>query len=299
MSNKNGPDKDKAPLAIRIVKTVCMAGLVLCLLALCFYGLNYLKSLNSTKEIAAEYTEKSSVTLKEAFAKESSEKAPAAEEEKEEKALLSSFPVLTVKHDALYAENSDYRGWIDIPDTAISYPFYKSKDNADYVRRDEKGSYSYGGVIFIDGYVKDSSVKGSSSYKEPETPVNIVLHGHNMRMGTMFAGLKDYLTDGFISSHPFIIIYPNGCAPELYRIYSVYVTTAKKADKLSYTSAFNGRDSLAAFVDETAALSSVDTGYLPAKESTVLTLSTCYGASGSGKRLIVHAEQVISERKTE
>ena len=49
-----------------------------------------------------------------------------------------------------------------------------------------------------------------------------VIHGHNMRNGSMFSNLDDYLNIDFLNSHPIFKIYTQECNYEA-TIFSVYL----------------------------------------------------------------------------
>ena len=73
--------------------------------------------------------------------------------------------------------NPDYVAWIQMPDTPIDYPVVH-RDNAYYLRRDFFGKKNRHGTIFLD-----------VSCKEKDT--FWLIHGHNMKDGTMFGCLKN------------------------------------------------------------------------------------------------------------
>lgn len=94
------------------------------------------------------------------------------------------------KYDALYEQNPDLFGWICIEGTKINYPvMYTPEDPEYYLHRAFDKSYSASGVPFMDGQChKDSG--------------NYILYGHDMKNGTMFAGLLDYAEEDFWREHP-------------------------------------------------------------------------------------------------
>ena len=82
---------------------------------------------------------------------------------------------------ALQAEYPDIQGWISIPGTCVDYPVLQSSadDPEYYLRRTYKGEHRTAGSIFIQW---DCS---------PESK-NLVVYGHNMNDGTMFAGSRKW-----------------------------------------------------------------------------------------------------------
>ena len=90
---------------------------------------------------------------------------------------------------ALIAENADCIGWLSIDGTNISYPvMYTPSDPQKYLRRNFYGKYSQSGVPFLDGRCDLQST-------------NLIIYGHNMRNGTMFADLKEYVDREFLNAH--------------------------------------------------------------------------------------------------
>lgn len=90
---------------------------------------------------------------------------------------------------ALIAENSDCIGWLSIDGTNISYPvMHTPEEPQKYLRRNFYGKYSQSGVPFLDGRC---STDGG----------NLIIYGHNMKNGTMFADLKKYLNTDFLNTH--------------------------------------------------------------------------------------------------
>ena len=197
---------------------------------------------------------------------------------------LSGYHPLTVDHTALKEENADYIGWIDIPETRISYPVYRCDSNFDYLHSDARHNYLYAGCIYRDANTEEDSQ-------------NTVLHGHNMRSGTMFAGLNRYLTEGrdFFTKHRMIVYYPADGGIEVYSVYSVYTASAAEAESFSFTPTFPGKDEYKKFLQSACERSIYSSGYTPDPSEKTLTLSTCTGTSRENRRCIVHAGLVLKQ----
>ena len=125
-------------------------------------------------------TNKEAQDLKEEYAQplpgESSGELPAG---KEQAASL-------VNLSALQAEYPDIQGWISIPGTCVDYPVLQSSADEPeyYLRRTYKGEHRTAGSIFFQW---DCS---------PESR-NLVVYGHNMSDGTMFAVLQKMADEAF------------------------------------------------------------------------------------------------------
>ena len=82
------------------------------------------------------------------------------------------------KFDSVKGINSDIVGWVFIPDSNVDYPICSGNDDY-YLNYTYDRKKSAAGSIFLDERLLNFS--------------NIsMLHGHNMRNGTMFSSLKRY-----------------------------------------------------------------------------------------------------------
>jgi len=94
------------------------------------------------------------------------------------------------KYADVYAQNSDFVGWVSIPGTRIDYPVMQTKDNPDfYLKHAFDKSYSSYGVP----YVQENCDIGISD--------NLVLYGHHMNNGSMFSDLCKYESEDFYQEH--------------------------------------------------------------------------------------------------
>jgi sortase B len=96
-----------------------------------------------------------------------------------------------IDFDALRAINPNVVGWIVIPGTQISYPVVQGTDNAWYLRHTFSGERNASGAIFLD-------YRNRADFSDSQ----IILHGHNMRDGSMFAPLHGWTGDRFIIHTP-------------------------------------------------------------------------------------------------
>ena len=93
----------------------------------------------------------------------------------------------------LKKENNEVVGWINIPNVCF-YPILYSGDQK-YLRKDVYGNYSYAGSIFM-----NKNSKGTFEN-------TALLHGHHMKNGTMFAGLKQYEYEDFFRQNECIEVF--------------------------------------------------------------------------------------------
>ena len=94
---------------------------------------------------------------------------------------------------ALHRENPDCIGWIKIEGTVIDYPvMYRPSEENYYLHRDFNGEYSANGCLFL------------SELCNPATSDNLIIYGHHMNSGKMFAALEQYKDSAFYLEHPLI-----------------------------------------------------------------------------------------------
>lgn len=91
---------------------------------------------------------------------------------------------------SLNAAYPDSIGWLYIPDTAISYPVMQSSDNDFYLTHAYDGSRLQAGSVFLDFRCENRFMN----------PINI-LYAHNMKNGSMFAGVLNFTNDSYFDSH--------------------------------------------------------------------------------------------------
>lgn len=180
----------------------------------------------------------------------------------------------------LYRQNSDFYAWIKIPDTPLDYPvMYTPNDGDYYLYRDFQGQDSKHGLPFIDYH---ASVDPRST--------NLLLHGHNMKDGSMFATLAKYQSRAFFNEHPVIefdTLYETGT----YEIFATFLTEIFPDDGEDFRYyQFINADTEAEFndyVENALRLSLYDTKIRPAFGDQLLTLSTCSYQVSDGRMVVV------------
>lgn len=89
----------------------------------------------------------------------------------------------------LRKENPDIVGWIKVKDTKIDYPVVQGENNQTYLHQSFQGTPSYGGCIFLDA---------ACDMTESD---NLLMYGHHMRDGSMFADLEKFRDASFAKKH--------------------------------------------------------------------------------------------------
>lgn len=103
--------------------------------------------------------------------------------------------------------NSAIQGWVYIPGTAVNYAILHSPDDT-YLYKDYKGNKDWHGSIYT---------------REGIDRTPLILYGHNMKDGTMFAGLSRYSSSGYTSKHRYAYIYDgNGWKRYRFAGYHIY-----------------------------------------------------------------------------
>lgn len=169
--------------------------------------------------------------------------------------------VIQIDSDAMLERNSDYLGWIYIPDTTISYPVVMSHDNQDYLHQSFDKEYLYAGTIFMDCRCYDGVTNKHS-----------VLYGHNMRDGSMFAGIRNFVDQKYVEEHPYFWFI----TPEYRLLYKVFsATVSSPYDDTVFGVTYDSIDDFRESMEDIANRSQVKTDTVPTKDDFVMTLSTC------------------------
>lgn len=175
--------------------------------------------------------------------------------------------------EELRGYNEDVVGWIEIPDTELSYPILRGDDNAYYLNHTWDRVRNAGGAIFAD---YRCTLDG--------TEFHTVLYGHRMRNGSMFGSLKYYNDQSYWQAHPEIRLV-DGAGVHTYDIFAAWEASV---DSLVYQPNLNTEAQRQAFLDTCMSGSWLDTGIVPGPDDKILTLSTCTGR-GYNTRWVVQA----------
>ena len=95
-------------------------------------------------------------------------------------------PKYIVDFETLKKQNSDTIAYLKVNNTEVDYVVVKGQDNDYYLNHNFNKDYNVAGWIFAD-----------YKNKFDGTDKNIVIYGHNMQDGSMFASLKEILTENW------------------------------------------------------------------------------------------------------
>ncbi len=197
---------------------------------------------------------------------------PKSEDEAEE----IDYPMLQVDFDALSETNPDFVAWIYFPALEISYPVVHENEIDQYLYLTFEGNVNKAGCIFQD-VLSDPDFRG----------MHDIVFGHNMRDGSMFGKLKKLYQskEDLLQNSPYIYVYTKDYVFQ-YRVFGYYITTVgSEAYKVVKTD--ESYDELLDYIQYHSSYTRPDDADFSQRPS-LLTLSTCSGASGSGKRFVVH-----------
>ena len=172
----------------------------------------------------------------------------------------------------LFEQNRDCIGWLCIPGTTLDYPVMHTPGSPlKYLRRDFFGNRSQSGVPFLD-------------WRCTLTDDNLILYGHNMKSGTMFAGITAYRNQNYRDSHPVIEFETEqGCV--CYTIFAVI--RLRKTDRWYSFLRAEDEDSFCRAVTDIQSRALYDTGITPSPGQQMLTLSTCYGSHDDDRLVVI------------
>ena len=178
----------------------------------------------------------------------------------------------------MWETNEDVYAWITIPGTVIDYPILQhATDNTYYLNYNIDGSYGYPGCIYTENL-------NSKDF----TDNNTVIYGHNMKNGTMFAGLHKFEDAAFFEEHTKVYIY----TPEKELNYTIFAAYIYDDRHLMYSFDFADSEVYATYLEDIQNMRSMNAlireDITVTAEDKIITLVTCIGNQPS-KRLLVQA----------
>ncbi len=185
-------------------------------------------------------------------------------------------PPISVDFDSLQAVNPEVVGWIYCPDTAINYPVLQGTDNEYYLNHLYDGTYNSSGSIFVD-------CNNSAGFSD----ANIILYGHHMRNGSMFAGLEKFADQSYYEAHPVMwLLTPEGNYKIL--LLSGYTTSY---DSDAYTIIYQPGQTMEDYLTQCLSHSDFTAQVDADGAEKLITLSTC-AYSFENARYVLHGVMV-------
>lgn len=205
----------------------------------------------------------------------SAETTVPAETEDDENGVLEVYA-------GLYDLNNDMVGWLEIPNTKLKYPVMQTPDEANY-------------YLYKD-FDKEDSSRGAiyaweaADINKPSD--NITMFGHNMKDGSMFATLNNYVNKYYWDDNS-LIIFDTLYEYHTYKIFAVFRTTATLGEGFTYHQFVDAEDEadFNDFIATCKKLALYDTGITPVYGDKIICLSTCEYTQENG-RLVVAAVRI-------
>lgn len=281
---KTGDDRfgTKGSRGWKTACVLCLAGALVCTAVACAGKENQSRAEDEYDKLA-ELTEVTAAEKpEEAAPSPEPEVTEAPPEEKEPLAILTEMGVPIPEKEVDFAElqentNEDIYAWIYIPDTKIDYPVLQHPtDNTYYLNYNLDGSRGYPGCIYTEDY-------NEKDFTDPNT----VLYGHNMKNGTMFAGLHKYGDSEYLEEHPYVYIYTE----EGLLVYEIFAAYQSGDEHILYAhDSFEDRKVYGKYLEEILDMRSMGSvlkeGAEVTEDSRIITLSTCISGKPSNRFLV-------------
>lgn len=207
-----------------------------------------------------------------------SEYERASDVQEEAGAIVSLYDGCPVDFVGMWEVNEDVYAWITVPGTVIDYPILQhATDNTYYLNYNIDGSYGYPGCIYTENM-------NSKDFRDNNT----VIYGHNMKNGTMFAGLHKFEDASFFEKNNTVLIY----TPEKQLTYTIFAAYVYDDRHLLYSFNFADEAVYANYLNEILNMRSMNANIRKdvsvTAEDKIITLVTCMG-NQPDKRLLVQA----------
>lgn len=208
--------------------------------------------------------------------------APDVADEIEVKAPSGEKKHVLKRYKKLYKKNPDLTGWVKVDDTPINYPvMYTPQDNEYYLHRNFNKEYDVNGLPFLDAVCDPDDVHQ-----------NLLIYGHHMRSGMMFAHLLDYESEDFYKKHK-IIRFDTLYDRREYEVVAAYRSqvysenAGKNVFKYYEFAGALDEKQYKQYVDGIKSLSVYDTGITPEYGEQLLSLVTCAYHVDEGRFVVV------------
>ena len=208
------------------------------------------------------------------------------------------LPILEAKimpeYQSLYEENTDLIGWLKIADTVIDYPVMQTlTDESYYLNKDFHKEENVNGSLILD----TDSIMGigckDNNYAEaggipPST--NLIIHGHTMKSGLMFGGLKKYAEESYGKEHS-TICFDSLYEKREYEVIAVFYSQVYMSsdDVFKYYKFFqaDSKDQFDDWYENIKEMSLYDTEVTAEYGDEFITLSCCSYQVADGRFVVV------------
>ena len=161
----------------------------------------------------------------------------------------------------------DAIGWLIIPGTNINYPLMQGSDNDYYLHHAYDGNHLSAGSIFLDFRCENRLMNG----------INVV-YGHNMKNGSMFAGLTNFGDTAYFNSHRYGWL---ATSDKVYRLDFFSLAHIDCDDSF-----YDGSQPVTEWIPRVERLSTISTGITYDASERFISLSTCTRATGDDRTVL-------------
>lgn len=184
------------------------------------------------------------------------------------------------QYKKLYRQNPDLIGWIQVKGTKIDYPVMQTKKDSEYyLHRNYKKADDVNGLPFLDA---------SCDAKDEES--NLMVYGHHMRSGLMFAHLLDFNSKEFYEKHK-TVLFDTLYQEREYEVVAAFYSQIYKdnQDVFRYYNYIGHltKKQFKEYVKNIRELSVYDTGIVPEYGEQLLTMVTCAYHVEDGRFVVV------------
>ncbi|AFL99988.1 hypothetical protein Desde_1584 [Desulfitobacterium dehalogenans ATCC 51507] len=188
-------------------------------------------------------------------------------------------PVMLSKLQELYRRNPDIVGWLKIEDTVIDYPVMQNpQDGEYYLSHDFDKKESKHGLPFLDVHcqIDDGDI--------------LLIHGHYIKNGMMFADLMKYKEERFYQEHPtfqFSTLYETADYEIVAVILSKVYRKAEKIFKYYQVEKVGTPAEFDSYIQNVKQLALYDTGVTAQYGDKLVVLSTCEYSTENGRLAVI------------
>ena len=254
-------------------------------IALVFSGIMLLRSTLQYRAADEEYTALEQYAVvggsdpTPAPSEEAVEEEEEEEEPEEEKKVLTrnynraDFPDISVDYESLKKINASYVCWLYAPGAEINHPVVQGTDNEFYLHHTFEMKQNFAGCVFMDHEVDPML-----------TSWNTFFYGHNMKNGTMFGHLKNYINNPAVyDKDRYIYVFrPEG----IYR-YEIFAYYLDPTDSKMYYTCKTFKE-YRAYLREAVKKSVRECEAKVTPDDNIVTLVTCSGSGSNKQRFFVH-----------
>lgn len=200
--------------------------------------------------------------------------------------------VMLPEYEALYEQNPDIIGWLSIEGTIIDYPVMQTMEDEDYyLSYDFNKEANNNGCLIMDTDATVGVGTADNQYMDGTKPsTNLIIHGHTMKSGMMFGGLKQYAEESYGREHS-IISFDSLYEKREYELIAVFYSKVyMNTDEVFKYYQFFQADTQEEFDDwyeNIKSMSLYDTGISAEFGDEFITLSCCSYHTEDGRFVVV------------